>query len=456
MLKIFLLPVLLLTGVISNTAFSEVLDSIGAVSLNGKTHTRYMVSAGETIYGISTRHRVSISDLMEINPELESGLKVGQIINIPYSSIPSNQQTVGQKKQERSEDKVYHKVQEGETLYGLSRKYNIPLNDLLKWNNIEIKAGQEIVVGEKQIAKQTDIAKNEISEKPTNPSVPVLPQPAPKEKLNEEPKSKTSFNSKIVPSKQQLFEDSNYVENPYDIDPDMKQVLIVPFDPYLYFSDADDEIAAKSNIPRTKVRQIVRRRMDALLDHPAYENIHLLGGKAIDSISDLNKIYSSVTYNYLETIDNPHYNPKESKKEVSGKSNASWLDKQKKKLMPSEASNKPKVAEDNGKYFGVIVKNKEFFKYFNGKYNTDYYVFINQFEVKTDYTHCLDRAAQNFERTFTTHFSIFDANGKQIAGSKFKTHYHSNSNNIYQIVGDNMPKITERILAEIPVGQNPQ
>src|SRR5690606_22073933 len=48
---------------------------------------------------------------------------------------------------------IVHKVQPGETFYGLSKKYNIPLGDLMKLNNIELKAGQEIVVGYKNQAK---------------------------------------------------------------------------------------------------------------------------------------------------------------------------------------------------------------------------------------------------------------------------------------------------------------
>ena len=70
--------------------------------------------------------------------------------------------------------------------------------------------------------------------------------------------------------------------------------------------------------------------------------------------------------------------------------------------------------------------------------------------MKTNYENCLDRAALNYERTFVTHYSIFDINGKQIAGNKFKTNYNSNSNYIYTIVSDNAPKIVERIMADIP------
>ncbi|HEX8548646.1 MAG TPA: LysM peptidoglycan-binding domain-containing protein [Cytophagaceae bacterium] len=419
-------------------------DSVGVIKLNGKIHIQYLISPGETVYGISTKHGVAVSDLLEINPALENGLKVGQVINIPYNVEAINQSKA------KDDSKVYHKVQPGETLYSLSKKYNVPLNDLLKLNNMEIKAGQQIVIADKTFATPSPTVKT------VEPAVTVAKQPEPKQIVEDRP---VAVVAKTTPSVAKVEEKkvnpavALAIEKPYDFDPTMKQVLIIPFDPYLYFSDADDEIAAKSNIPRNKVRQVFRRRMNALIDHPAYENIHLLGGQIKDSISDLNKIYASVTYNYQEILENPYYHPPQDLINGSkSKGNKNWLAKQKDKLIPDEASKKAKEKE-TGKYFGVIIKNPDFFNYFNAKYNTDYYVFINQFEVKTNYDNCLDRAALNYERTFTTHFSIFDNKGKQVAGNQFKTHYNSNSCNVYQIVGDNMKKIADRVVAEIPVGQ---
>lgn len=450
------------------------LDSIGTVVVSGKMCVRYMVSPGETIYRISTLYRVPISDLMEMNPELEGGLKVGQIISIPYnakslaagmkdapntnilaaSSINNapveKPQTGG-----NVDTKKIHVVQSGETLYGLSRKYNVSIEDLKKWNTFELKAGQEILVSKPESETKDLQNVNKIN-------TPEAKQPVAVENKTVTPKAvvtavepskepttpiRKAEPVKVIPSSASAVDTVTY-----SYDPSMQQVLIIPFDPYLYFSDADDEMAAASNMHRTKIRQVFRRRMNALLDHPAYENIHLLGGKANDSISDLNKIYSSVTYNYQEALYNPSYiEPGVAPHhKVSNSNNKSWLQKQKEKITTDESGKKAVTARDNGKYFGVLIRNPEFFNYFNRKYNTDYYVFINQFEVKTNYENCLDRAAQNFDRTFTTHFSIFNSSGKQIAGNKFKLHYNSNSNNVQQIVTENMLKIAERILAELP------
>jgi LysM repeat protein len=417
------------------------LDSVGVSKINNKLNVRYMVEPGETIYGLSTRYGVSVSDLLEINPELEHGLKVGQVINIPY-----NPEFVKHKKAD--ENTITHKVMPGETLYSLSKKYNTTVNELLKYNNLELKAGQEIVVGYKDKQKAPAVVKTEEPGEITNP---VPPNTAPvttttpvttNTNANTETTSPTAPPVEVAAAPPAIL---NY-------DPARQQILVIPFDPYLYFSDADDEIAAKSKITRTKVRDVFRRRLNALLEAPGYEMIYLLGGRAKDTLSDLNKIYSSVSYAYQAGIRNPNYKaPAHEGNQV--KSEKSNLDKLKEKFSNSNTNKDAKyeVPEDYGSYFGVKVRNPtDFYTFFGNKYNVDYYVFINQFEVKTNYENCLDRAAQNYERTFTTHFSIFDANGKQIAGDKFKTHYSSNSNYIFQIVADNVPKIAERILAELP------
>ena len=475
MRKVFLLWVIfaMATFQISYAWVAAPLDSIGTLVVAGKTCVRYMVSPGETIYRISTLYRVPISDLIEMNPELEGGLKVGQIISIPYNAkslaagmkeapntnslaaVSNNLPVEKPQLETNADNKKVHVVQPGETLYGLSRKYNVSIDDLKKWNSFELKAGQEIMVSRPAVEAKAPESTNKINPVATNEPVVVEKNiapttsvtPAPQPKSEPLPVVRKAEPVKVIPSAASAIDTVTY-----SFDPTMEQVLIIPFDPYLYFSDADDEMAAGSNMHRTKIRQVFRRRMNALLDHPAYENIHLLGGKANDSISDLNKIYSSVTYNYQEALYNPNYvEPTVVQQQKATSNNSkSWLQKQKEKITTDESGKKAVTARDNGKYFGVLIRNPEFFNYFNRKYNTDYYVFINQFEVKTNYENCLDRAAQNFDRTFTTHFSIFNSSGKQIAGNKFKLHYNSNSNNVQQIVTENMLKIAERILAELP------
>ncbi len=442
---IILLFILLSVGL----SHAEIKDSVGVTKISEKLHILYMVSPGETIYGISTKYGVPVSDLLEINPELESGLKVGQVINIPY--VPELRiKTL-------DENSIVHKVQPGETLYGIAKKYNTSVNELMRLNNMQLKAGQALVVGYKN-------QPNTNANTPSTPPVSIEPKVV---KTDSESKEKIPVVVAEVKEVKEVKEvakipatlpkpESTIV--PFDFDKDRKQILVIPFDPYLYFSDADAEIAAKSNMAMPKVRQMFRRRLNALLDVQGYEMIRLMGGKSKDSTSDLNKIYGSVTYNYQEMLysefnpNNAQYKVQDNAVNEKKDDDKSWFEKKRDKMQGANQAtassyNTPK---DHGKYFGVRVKDPELFNYFKQKYDIDYYIFINQFEVKTNYENCLDRAALNYERTFTTHYSIFDANGKQIAGNKFKTNYNSNSNYIFTIVSDNAPKIVDRIMADIP------
>lgn len=419
----------------AGSTFAGVKDSIGVTKVNDKLHIRYLVEPGETIYGISTKYQVSVSDLLELNPELENGLKVGQIINIPY--LPELIE-----KQRQKDKAIVHKVQPGETLYSLAKRYNTSVDQLMQWNDMHLKAGQEIVVGYKDQPKKEEKKSDEAAKVSSKE-----PETAEKSRT----KTPEQGNKEIV-KEASTVPASEKSSDVYPFDPDAKQVMVIPFDPYLYFSDADHEIAAKSKIAPPKVREVFRRRLNTLLRAPGYETIHLLGGQSTDSIGDLNKVYSSVSYGYQDAIENPHYKPlDESEGHVKSTSKKTWIDKQKEKFTAVQNSSKAVHDKYEGQYFAVKIRNpEEFFSYFREKYSVDYFVFINQFEVKTNYENCLDRAAHDFERTFTTHFSIFDAEGNQIAGNKFKTFYNSNSSYIYTIVADNMGKIAQRILAELP------
>lgn len=387
-----------------------IVDSIGMKTVNGKPHILYLVNAGETIYGISTKYQVSLEELMNVNPELQDGLRTGQIISIPYR--------VEQIKEQEQRDKaVYHTVEPGESLFSVSKRYKVSLNDLMKWNGMELQAGQKIVIGKSDSGPVPDVFA-------TNP------KPTPKIKAKPKTEPIDDLPQSVLGPKTR------------------KRVLIIPFDPYLYFSDADDEIAQNSRLRRTEVRQIFRKRLDALVDPPGYETIHLLGGLFKDSIGEVNKIYKSVSYNYQDILDNgrevdEQFN-KENEKHLTLKEKVNTL------RDPVAASKNVFGKKEDNRYFGVRIKDPRFFDYFNAKYDLDYYVFINQFEVKTNYAHCLDRAAQNYERSFVVHYSIFNRDGSQLTGNRLKLYYESNSNNIEKIVKDNIPKVARQIMNHLP------
>lgn len=118
---------------------------------NAQDYKKHKVSSGETVYSISKKYDVSQEAIYKLNPDTKSGVAVGQIIIIPLESEDT----------EDIDDMVSfkeHKVKRKETLYSLSKKYEVSQDDIKKYNTIlysqPLKKGDKIkipVFSEKEI-----------------------------------------------------------------------------------------------------------------------------------------------------------------------------------------------------------------------------------------------------------------------------------------------------------------
>ncbi|AHM59547.1 lipoprotein [Flammeovirgaceae bacterium 311] len=124
-------------------------DSVGTEVVNGKTYVLYRVEPKETLFGIANKYNIAVADLVRVNPETETGLKVGAIIKVPYTK-PNPAATAASGR--------FHTVEPKETLYSISRLYNIGIEELKQWNNI---AGNAISPGDRlRVSKPAAAAGN--------------------------------------------------------------------------------------------------------------------------------------------------------------------------------------------------------------------------------------------------------------------------------------------------------
>lgn len=92
------------------------------------TYKEIEVKEKETLYSLAVQNNTTVSEIYELNPKLESeGLKKGQIIKVPSIKSASSNGTYSS-----STNIIF--VQPKETIYGISKKYNVSQDDLLKWN----------------------------------------------------------------------------------------------------------------------------------------------------------------------------------------------------------------------------------------------------------------------------------------------------------------------------------
>ncbi len=119
---------LLLYGISFGILYAQVpvKKSENKVIIEGKIYYLHVVKPGQTLYSITRAYEVSEKDIAIENPGVYSGLQVGQVLKIP-ADVPRV------KKEEESIDTskyIRHSLKTGETLYSLSRKYNVPVEEI--------------------------------------------------------------------------------------------------------------------------------------------------------------------------------------------------------------------------------------------------------------------------------------------------------------------------------------
>lgn len=117
------------------------------VERNGKEFFVYKVERGKTFYSLEREYKVSSDEIIKYNPNVENGLKKGETIYIPVAdefktSTPDNT-TKPENVDKPTGNTFTHTVAQGETLYGISRKYDVEVNEILKLNP-EAKDGLSI------------------------------------------------------------------------------------------------------------------------------------------------------------------------------------------------------------------------------------------------------------------------------------------------------------------------
>lgn len=99
-------------------------------SVTAQNFSTHQVKEGETIEDIAQRYYVTPFDIYSLNPDAKKGLKPNTILIIPISKGKKPKVTITKELQGFTE----HKTKRKETLYSLTKKYNVEEDDIKKYN----------------------------------------------------------------------------------------------------------------------------------------------------------------------------------------------------------------------------------------------------------------------------------------------------------------------------------
>lgn len=131
------------------------------VYINGAKYYIHTVQPGETLYGLAKTYEVGEKVIVENNPATASGLKAGERLRIPFVS------DVRQPASEKKLRKTFrtHEVVKGETLYAISRRYEIPIQTIVADNPsldpIRLHPGDRILIRKQEEGSEDEAGSRE-------------------------------------------------------------------------------------------------------------------------------------------------------------------------------------------------------------------------------------------------------------------------------------------------------
>ncbi len=121
---------------------------------------RYKIKNGDTLSQIARKYRTSTSLIKSVNKIKKSRIRAGKYLLIPTATKSLKQYTLSSgsrlskiKNTSRSGKKLTHTVKSGDSLWSISRKYNVNTRSLAKWNGMApidtLSIGQKLVIWKK-------------------------------------------------------------------------------------------------------------------------------------------------------------------------------------------------------------------------------------------------------------------------------------------------------------------
>ena len=140
---------------------SEAQTGLPQTTIGGHQFYYYETQSGESIYDIAARLGVTKDDIIKNNPDAADGIVPGMRLYFPAEkgtvSIPVTS----------SPNKTIHTVEQGETLYGLAKRYGVTVDELIAANpgsDNGIKIGQKLTIPDAQSATAAPNANQQVQD----------------------------------------------------------------------------------------------------------------------------------------------------------------------------------------------------------------------------------------------------------------------------------------------------
>lgn len=218
------------------------------------------------------------------------------------------------------------------------------------------------------------------------------------------------------------------------------KILIAPFNPDLYLSDAEQDIMRQTNKTPEQYREYFRKTMDLKIlgqlqtVMPAFS----LGQDTTKKAQrELAIFYRQCGYKY-DNAKGKGLNKEEGKKKGFS------LSKKKENDIPGYITTR-----GDAKFMNAEISDTAFYHHLLSEYESNYMLSVNQMEIKTNYSSCIDIANKIYKREVILHYSIYNDKGTVIDGNFLVAYFPSNSNKDTEISERTFPELAEMLKKQL-------
>ncbi len=216
------------------------------------------------------------------------------------------------------------------------------------------------------------------------------------------------------------------------------KIMIIPFEPKLYMSEIDKKVNEQTKWNFNTIREIFRHKLDIQLQQK-FKQI----GSVISFYSDSVKMSKDLTYIYDNT--NLSFDP---------------LNKPSSSTSPVVKNTGIKNGQvavemsEEQKFTNILVGDSKMLLYLNKKYASEYFVFVNQLDIKNDAS-TYDIHTDTYQRKVDVHYTILDKDGKLIIAGIASSSFSSKENHPKKIISQSFSPIATFMAAKFNAVINP-
>ena len=237
-----------------------------------------------------------------------------------------------------------------------------------------------------------------------------------------------------------------------------KRVLVRPFDERIYFNDATADIARRDGLTHDEIMEYFRYQLNLYLINSLIDScevVDLLKNNTREDEADISGLYTTMSYELrLAEYELDYENMSvlarkraEKQEETRRKQREEEMKGSRPRIQNGELVGHRQNTDDM--YLHIIIGQPEVLKEIATRRNVDYFLFINQFDIKTDFRDPYISGQRNVQRLMRVHFSIYNTDGEFISGNFASTKVPFYEDDKERIVNQYFPEIMRQILKKI-------